>query len=192
MFIEFVDFTHSSSANFWSIRNCACNLIYKPDIEILQVKSFNNWSRFNISYKRLYENWNIFKPVANAQILVTAGMSIKVTGIFIANSFVLQLRRHTGTHIFTSIHLMYISNDSSLCRELKKILVSNFFFRFKFIFYGYCNYKQTGTIFLGLFFKLWFTPCKAALVLIAEFRAGLVGLNLGYPENPALKPRKPS
>ena len=65
--------------------------------------------------------------MANAQILVTAAMSIKVTGIFIANSFVLQLRRHTGTHIFTSVHLMYISNDSFLCREFKKILVSNFF-----------------------------------------------------------------
>ena len=30
------------------------------------------------------------------------------------------------------------------------------------------------------------------LVLIAAFRAGLAGLNLGYPEKPALKPRKPS
>ena len=30
------------------------------------------------------------------------------------------------------------------------------------------------------------------LVLIAGFRAGLAGLNLGYPENPAFKPRKPS
>ena len=29
----------------------------------------------------------------------------------------------------------------------------------------------------------------SALVLIAGFRAGLAGLNLGYPENLALKPR---
>ena len=33
---------------------------------------------------------------------------------------------------------------------------------------------------------------SGALVLIARFRAGLAGLNLGYPENPSLKPRKPS
>ena len=33
---------------------------------------------------------------------------------------------------------------------------------------------------------------KLPLVLIAGFRAGLAVLNLGYPENPALKPRKPS
>ena len=32
----------------------------------------------------------------------------------------------------------------------------------------------------------------ATLVLIAGFRAGLAGLNLGCPENPGLKPRKPS
>ena len=31
-----------------------------------------------------------------------------------------------------------------------------------------------------------------ALVLIAGFRAGLAELKLGYPENSALKPRKPS
>ena len=31
-----------------------------------------------------------------------------------------------------------------------------------------------------------------ALVLIAGFKARLAGLNLGYPENPALKPRKAS
>ena len=30
------------------------------------------------------------------------------------------------------------------------------------------------------------------LVLIAGFKAGLAGLKLVYPENPALKPRKPS
>ena len=30
------------------------------------------------------------------------------------------------------------------------------------------------------------------LVLITGFRAGLTGLNLGYPENPALNPIKPS
>ena len=35
-------------------------------------------------------------------------------------------------------------------------------------------------------------PLDKALVLRAGFRAGLAGLNLGYPENPALKPRKPS
>ena len=33
---------------------------------------------------------------------------------------------------------------------------------------------------------------NTTLVLIAGFRAGLAGLNLYYPENPALKPRKPS
>ena len=32
----------------------------------------------------------------------------------------------------------------------------------------------------------------ATLVLIAGYRAGLAGWNLSYPENPALKPRKPS
>ena len=32
---------------------------------------------------------------------------------------------------------------------------------------------------------------KYGLVLIAGFRAGLAGLNLGYQENPRLKPRKP-
>ena len=31
-----------------------------------------------------------------------------------------------------------------------------------------------------------------ALVLIAGFRAGLAGLNLGYPENPPLKARRSS
>ena len=35
-------------------------------------------------------------------------------------------------------------------------------------------------------------PANLTLVLIAGFRAGLVELNRGYPENPALKPRKPS
>ena len=35
-------------------------------------------------------------------------------------------------------------------------------------------------------------PLDKALVLRAAFRAGLAGLNLGYTENPALKPRKPS
>ena len=33
---------------------------------------------------------------------------------------------------------------------------------------------------------------ESTLVLIAVFRAGLAGLNLGYPKNPALKPRKSS
>ena len=33
---------------------------------------------------------------------------------------------------------------------------------------------------------------NGTLVLIAGFRAGIAGLNLDYPENPALKPRKPS
>ena len=33
---------------------------------------------------------------------------------------------------------------------------------------------------------------ESTLVLIAGFRAGLAGLSLGYPENPALKPRKSS
>ena len=35
-------------------------------------------------------------------------------------------------------------------------------------------------------------PERFTLVLIARFRAGLAELNLGYPENPAPKPRKPS
>ena len=38
-------------------------------------------------------------------------------------------------------------------------------------------------------------PCNTSLVLIAGFRAGLAGLaglKLGYPENPALKTKKPS
>ena len=33
---------------------------------------------------------------------------------------------------------------------------------------------------------------NGTLVLIAGFRAGLAWLTLGYPENPALKPSKPS
>ena len=36
------------------------------------------------------------------------------------------------------------------------------------------------------------TCIARSLVLRAGFRAGLAGLNLGYPENPALKSRKPS
>ena len=35
-------------------------------------------------------------------------------------------------------------------------------------------------------------PVQTAPVLIAGFRAGLSGFNLGYPENPPVKPRKPS
>ena len=34
-------------------------------------------------------------------------------------------------------------------------------------------------------------PQLSLLVLIAGFRAGVAGLNLGYTENPTLKPGKP-
>ena len=41
---------------------------------------------------------------------------------------------------------------------------------------------------------MWNSPLQEmfTLILIAGFRAGLPGLSLGYPEIPALKPRKPS
>ena len=35
-------------------------------------------------------------------------------------------------------------------------------------------------------------PAPNPLILIAGFKAGVVGLNVGYPKKPALKPRKPS
>ena len=41
---------------------------------------------------------------------------------------------------------------------------------------------------------MWNSPLQEnfTLELIAGFRAGLAGLKLGYPEHPAVKPRKPS
>ena len=63
------------------------------------------------------------KAVANASVPVTVDMNIKVLV-----DLKLQLRRHTGTLIFTSIHLMYLMIHF-LCRELKKIIVSEKFFQ---------------------------------------------------------------
>ena len=48
-------------------------------------------------------NAYFFKAVANASVLVTADMNIKVPV-----KLKLQLRRHTDTLIFASIHLMYL------------------------------------------------------------------------------------
>ena len=41
----------------------------------------------------------------------------------------LQLKRHTGTLTFTSVHLMYLM-IYFLYRKLEKIIVSDFFFKF--------------------------------------------------------------
>ena len=78
--------------------------------------------------------------MANAPIPVMADMNIKVPV-----DLKLQLKRHAGTLIFTSIHLMYLMIHF-LCRELKKITVSKDFFQISqsFIFYQYCNYRQSG------------------------------------------------
>ena len=61
-----------------------------------------------------------------------------------------------------------------------------------FLFLTYLNLKFASAIMVcyflsNLIFSQNDSPLKT-LVLIA----GLAGLNLGYPENPALKPRKPS
>ena len=63
------------------------------------------------------------KAVANAPVPVTADMNIKVLV-----NLKLQPRRHTGTVIFTSIHLMYLMIHL-LCRKLKIIIVSARFFQ---------------------------------------------------------------
>ena len=65
----------------------------------------------------------------------------------------LQLRRHNGTLIFTSIHLMYLM-IRFLCGELEKILVSKRFFQIWhfFIFYRYCKCKQIGSRYTGRVF----------------------------------------
>ena len=60
--------------------------------------------------------------VANAPVPVTADMNIKVLV-----NLKLQRRRHTVTLIFTSIRLMYLMIHF-LCRELKKLIVSEKFF----------------------------------------------------------------
>ena len=59
--------------------------------------------------------------VANAPIPAMVDMNIKVPV-----DLKLQLRRHTGTFIFTSIHLMYLMINF-LCRESNKIISENFF-----------------------------------------------------------------
>ena len=61
--------------------------------------------------------------MANAPIPVMVDINIKVPV-----DLKLQLKRHTGTIIFTSIHLMYLMIHF-LCRELKKITVSEIFFQ---------------------------------------------------------------
>ena len=65
------------------------------------------------------------KAVANASVPVTVDMNIKLKVLV---DLKLQLRRHTSTLIFTSIHLMYLMIHF-LCRELKKITVSEIFFQ---------------------------------------------------------------
>ena len=54
------------------------------------------------------------------------------------------------------------------------------------------EFQKSYTQNRGCFENLEDEKFSTSLVLIAWFRAGLAGLNLGYPENPALKPRKPS
>ena len=63
--------------------------------------------------------------MANASIPVTADMNIKVPV-----NLKLQPRGHTGTLIFTLIHLMYlILIIRFVYRELTKIIVSEKFFQ---------------------------------------------------------------
>ena len=62
--------------------------------------------------------------LSNAPVTVMTDMNIKVPV-----DLKLRLRRHTGTLIFTSIHLTYLMIHF-LCRELKKIIVSENFFQF--------------------------------------------------------------
>ena len=59
--------------------------------------------------------------VANAPIPATVDMNIKVPV-----DLKIQLRRHTGTFIFTSIYLMYLIINF-LCRESIKIIFEIFF-----------------------------------------------------------------
>ena len=99
--------------------------------------------------------------VTNALVPVTADVNIEVPV-----NLKLQLRRHTGTLIFTLIHLMYLMIHF-LCRKLKKIIVSEKFFQIwhLFIFYRYCNYKQirwryTGSAFLELKVPVFKTVLK--------------------------------
>ena len=80
----------------------------------------------------------LFLAVANTLVLVTEDMNIKVPV-----NLKLQPRRHNGTFIFTSIHLMYlmihfygkIEKNNSIW-----MVFSNLTFDL-FIFYWYCNYK---------------------------------------------------
>ena len=60
--------------------------------------------------------------MTGAPVPVTANMYFKVP-----IDLKLQLRRHTGTLIFTSTHLIYLMIPF-LCRELKKKFL-NFFFK---------------------------------------------------------------
>ena len=66
--------------------------------------------------------------VTNALVPVTADVNIEVPV-----NLKLQLRRHTGTLIFTLIHLMYLMIHF-LCRKLKKIIASENFFKFDIYF----------------------------------------------------------
>ena len=99
--------------------------------------------------------------VANAAVPLTADMNIKVPV-----NLKLQPRRHNGTLIFTSMHLMYLMIHF-LCGKLEKILVSKRFFQIWhfFIFYRYCKYKQigsryTGSVFLELKVPVYKTVLK--------------------------------
>ena len=68
------------------------------------------------------KNGIFLEAVANTPVPITTDMNIKVPV-----DLKLQLRRHIGTLIFTSIHLMYLMIHL-LCRELKKLIISELFF----------------------------------------------------------------
>ena len=61
--------------------------------------------------------------MANVAVPVTTDMNIRVPV-----NLKLQQRRHTGTLIFTSIHLTYLMIHFA-CRELKKLIVSEKLFQ---------------------------------------------------------------
>ena len=84
---------------------------------------------------------------------------------------------------------MSVSSESPCNPPFNSVKLGLFLGQFK------CNFYSVNTWFtltkerLTLI-KEWFT--HTTLVMKAGLRAGLAGLNLGYPENSALKPRKPS
>lgn len=74
----------------------------------------------------------------------------------------LQLCRHAGILLFTLINLMHLIIQV-LWRELKKIIVSEFFFQIQqlFTFYWYWNYKQIGS---------WYTSRSMLVHEVAAFK----------------------